>query len=280
MRRSILVCATTAAVLAGALPGGAQDLPEYTCARVKAPPVIDGRGDDAAWQAAEAVSLVDVKFLSGDRRHSRPTQVQMVWDDDQLYVLFTATDPDVWSTLAQRDDPLWDQEVVEIFMDPNGDRANYVEIEVNPLNTIVDLLVTLPFRDGGEGMFGWSPEYTTATYVDGTVNDPGDTDASWSMELALPWALLREAPLDVLGERRAPPDPGDHWRINFYRYERLRDGGRETGVIEYSAWSPVGRVDFHVPERFGIVTFAGAVTAVEGVTWGGVKGESDGRGAR
>lgn len=276
----IMVSLLTATILALKPPATAQDLPEYTCARTQNAPVIDGLGDDAVWQQTDAVSLVDVKFLSGDRRNSRPTEVQMAWDDDLLYVLFTASDPDVWSTLDQRDDPLWDQEVVELFIDPNGDRANYVEIEVNPLNTIVDLLVTLPFRDGGEGMFDWSPAYATATHVDGTVNDPSDADVSWSMELALPWALLREAPLDVLADRAAPPVPGDRWRINFYRYERIRDQGVETGVIEYSAWSPVGRVDFHVPERFGVVTFAGASTAVEATGWGAIKGASDHERAR
>lgn len=255
-----------------AAPVCAQDLPEYACWRTATPPVIDGRGDDAAWQQAPAMHLVDVRFLSGDQYHSRPTEARMLWDADNLYVLLAATDPDVWSTLDQRDDPLWDQEVVEIFFDPDGDGLNYVEIEVNPINTIVDLVVSKPFRLGGTGHFEWSPTYTTATDVAGTANDASDQDESWSMELALPWSALRTDILDVPGDRSLPPAAGDQWRFNFYRYERLRSGGRPTGTIEYSAWSPVGRVDFHVPERFGVVTFEDAGTAVGPSSWGGVKG--------
>jgi hypothetical protein len=247
-----------------------QDLPAYTCFQTTRPLIIDGKGDDAAWQRAETASLVDVRFLSGERFHSRPTEVRMLWDDERLYVLFVATDPDVWSTLADRDDPLWNQEVVEIFFDPDGDGLNYVEIEVNPLNAIVDLLVSKALGLGGRSYFEWSPEYDTAVHVEGTLNDPSDEDQYWSMELALPWEVLRADVLDVPGDRSLPPSPGDQWRFNFYRYERLRADGKETG-IEYSAWSPTGQVNFHMPERFGIVVFAPAETAAAPATWGRIK---------
>lgn len=59
-------------------------------------------------------------------------------------------------------------------------------------------------------------------------------------------------------------------RRRFYRYEPLRTGGVETAV-EYSAWSPVGEIDFHRPDRFGTVVFAEASTQVMQLTWGTVK---------
>jgi len=68
-----------------------------------------------------------------------------------------------------------------------------------------------------------------------------------------------------------PPNVGDRWRLNLYRYERLRTAGVATGTIEYSAWSPVGRIDFHAPDRFGIVVFADERTAVNPMSWGRVK---------
>jgi hypothetical protein len=250
----------------------AQDLPIYTCVKTATPPIIDGRGDDPVWRQAEPMHLVDVRDLSGVQRHTRPTEVRMLWDDEHLYVLFVATDPDVWSTLTERDDPLWDEEVVEIFIDPTGDSRNYVEIEVNPLNTIVDLLVSRPFRDGGRSYFEWSPEYETAVHVEGTVNDHTVEDEYWSMEIALPWTALETDLLDVMGDQPLPPRPGDQWRFNFYRYERIRENGRQTH-IEYSAWSPVGEVNFHRPDRFGIVVFALGSTAVEESSWGQVKSQ-------
>ena len=248
----------------------AQDLPTYTCWKTDLPPVIDGKGDDEVWRQTRAMELVDVRFLSGDRFPSRPTQVRMAWDDQAIYLLFTAEDPDVWSVMRNRDDHLWNEEVVEIFADPDGDGLNYAEIEVNSLGTVLDLLMSRPWKQGGTGDFSWNPAHEVAVHVEGSPNDPSDEDQYWSTEMALPWEAFRAGSLDVAGDRSLPPAPGDQWRFNFYRYERIRKNGEETEV-EYSAWSPVGRVDFHVPERFGIVVFAQSGTAVEPATWGETK---------
>ncbi len=91
--------------LAGA--AGAQELPLYTCWKAVQPIVVDGKGDDAAWQEATPLDLVDVRYLSGDRYHSRRTEVRMLWDARYFYFYFLAADPDVWSTYNQRDMQLY-----------------------------------------------------------------------------------------------------------------------------------------------------------------------------
>jgi len=254
---------------------GAQDLPEYVCWKTSGPVLVDGAGDEAAWQQAAPMALVDVLSIGDPRPHSRPTEVRMLWDDENLYVLFVAADPDVWSSLTERDDPLWDEEVVEIFFDPVGEALDYAEIEVNSLNTIVDLLVTRTPRR--KSFFEWSPRLETAVQVGGTINDPDDTDQYWSMEIAMPWEALKTDISDVVGDRSLPPRDGEQWRFNFYRYERIREGGVET-EIEYSAWSPTGEINFHMPERFGIVIFRVAPTAVEKNSWGRLKADSQSAG--
>ena len=206
------------------------------------------------------MALWDVRYIDELQPQTYPTEARMLWDAENLYIFFLATDPDVWSTLPNRDDSLWDEEVVEIFFDPVGKALDYAEIEVNSRNTIVDLLITrTPSR---KSFFEWSPQLYTAVQVGGTLNDPEDTDQYWSMELAMPWKALITDISDVIGDRSLPPLDGDMWRFNFYRYERIRENGEETGTIEYSAWSPTG-ASFHVPERFGLVTFKEDSTAVE-----------------
>ena len=259
---TVLLCATSAS---------AQDLPEYTCWKTPQPVAIDGSADEAAWQQAAAVSLWDVRYIDDPQPHTYPTEARMLWDEENLYIFFLATDPDVWSTLPDRDDPLWDEEVVEIFFDPMGEALDYAEIEVNSRNTIVDLLVTrTPKR---KSFFEWSPQLECAVQVGGTLNDPGDEDQYWSMELAMPWEALVTDISDVVGDRSLPPLDGDVWRFNFYRYERFRENGEETGNIEYSAWSPTGEINFHMPERFGMVTFKEGQTAVERSSWGRLKAD-------
>ena len=251
-------------VLLGLLAGVAtecwpQDLPQAICLYTDRAPSIDGRGDEAVWQHVEPLHLVDVSDLNGTP-HSRPTQVRLLWDADAFYMLFTAVDPDVWSTLSERDAPLYNEEVVELFIDPNGDGFNYVEIQINAVNTLFDVLVS-----GNGGSFPeWDPEFRSAVSVAGSLNNPDDIDQSWTVELALPWAALATPLLNLTGFQSLPPNPGDRWRFNFYRYERLRENGGETGTVQYSAWSPTGAINFHVPERFGLVIFSNDRVSADG----------------
>ena len=261
-------CLCMAIVFLWAVSVTAQEIPEYTCWKTSSPVVVDGSGDEDAWQQAAPMALVDVRYISDPQPHSRPTEVRMLWDDSNLYILFVATDPDVWSVLTERDAHLWNDEVVEIFFDPTGEGLDYAEFEVNPLNTVLDLLVTRsPSR---KSFFEWSPELYTAVHVEGSINDSGEADQYWCMEMAMPWEALITDISNVIGDRSLPPEDSDVWRFNFYRYERIRQDGVET-EIEYSAWSPTGEINFHMPERFGIVHFRGVPTAVEKSSWGVLK---------
>ena len=47
-----------------------------------------------------------------------------------------------------------------------------------------------------------------------------------------------------------PPLSGDCWGINFYRIDR-----KENKEGEYSAWSATGKIDFHMPKKFGELIF-------------------------
>ncbi len=95
---------------------------------------------------------------------------------------------------------------------------------MNALNTVWDLLLVKPYRDGGPAVNAWDIQgLRTAIAVNGTLNDPTDKDKAWTVEMALPWAVLREC-LPATSPR---PAPGDQWRVNFSRVEyRVDDGER------------------------------------------------------
>ncbi len=261
------------ALLSATVAAHGQAVSTYDCRHTSTAPVIDGDGGDSAWTRAPGLNLVDVEDLTGQRQHSRPTVARMLWDEDNLYFLFEMIDADVWSTFDNRDDQIWQQEVVEIFIDPDGDGLDYAEIEVNPLNTIFDLLLSRPWADSGRGFAEWNPDFVSAVSVDGTLNDPDDVDQGWTVEVALPWAALATDIRDVMNGQSLPPNVGDRWRLNLYRWERPRVGTDVTGE-EPSAWSPVGDNDFHRPDRFGWLTFVGVPTAVKAEPWARVKSEA------
>ncbi|WP_223634795.1 carbohydrate-binding family 9-like protein [Corallococcus sp. EGB] len=222
----------------GPLLGGEPPaLPEYTVTRVKKAPVIDGALDDEAWKGAKAVTLVG----SFDGRPGRlRTQARLVYDDANLYVAFDVEDPDIWGTLRNRDDSIYEQEVVEVFLDANADGRTYNELEVSPHNVIFDAY--FPARRQGMDL-SWDSGMKTAVKVRGTLDDASDRDEGWTVEMAIPFNRLAEVP-------HIPPQPGERWRFNLYRLEH-----HDRRQVEGQAFSPLFIGDFHNLPRFAWLAF-------------------------
>src|SRR5207253_5890035 len=90
----------------------------------------------AAWKSAASTGAF-VKSLDGGKADS-VAEAKVLWDEKYLWVGFQIEDKDVWSTLANRDDKLWTQEAVEMFIDADGDQKTYVELQTNPRGAIFD----------------------------------------------------------------------------------------------------------------------------------------------
>ena len=233
----------------------------YVCYRAAQPIAMDGKLNDPAWSDAPWTDeFVDIE---GDKK-PRPrfrTRVKMLWDDDYFYIGVDMEEPHLQASFTEYDSPIFvEDNDFEVFVDPNGDNHRYGEFEINALNTGWDLLLVRPYKDGGPALNTWGiPGLKTAVHLDGTLNDPSDTDRGWSLEMAFPWKSLGE--LD--GRREAPKD-GDQWRVNFSRVEWVFDvvdgkytkprGRREDNWV----WSPQWVINMHRPETWGYVQFSEA----------------------
>ena len=236
---------------------------QYVCYRAPALK-IDGALDEPAWAAAPwTAAFVDIE---GDRRPPPRlrTRTKMLWDDDFFYVAAEMEEPDVWATLTERDSVIFRDNDFEVFIDPDGDTHDYYELEVNALGTPWDLLLVTPYRDGGPAIHAWDiAGLQIGVDVRGTINRPGDRDQGWTVEIALPWKMLREAAPD-----RRPPSPGESWRVNFSRvewqvdaaagrYTKRRAPGTQNALpADNWVWSPQGAINMHMPERWGYVQFS------------------------
>lgn len=239
----------------------------YLCYRTETAISVDGRLDEAAWAAAPwTKDFVDIEGeLKPKPRHR--TRAKMLWDEQYFYFAAVLEEPHIWATLHQRDTIIFYDDDFEIFIDPNGDGHQYAEFEMNAHNTVWDMLLSWPYhlRRSPNTIFNWNnPGLETAVHIEGTLNDPGDTDRFWSVEIAFPWSALRELAAD-----KAPhPKPGDQWRVNFSRvdwhmeivngrYVKLKDAdGQKNRPPENWVWSPTGRIDMHRPETWGFVQFS------------------------
>lgn len=202
-------------------------LPTIRCGRSSLAPVSAEAGLEF-WTRLEAHEFREV--VSGAAPQQR-TWVKAAWDAEELRVLFEIEDTHVWATYTQRGALLYEEEVVEVFIDPFGDLETYFEIELNPLNTVMDLVVRKN-RSGWKKDFAWECEGMRTAVRRGA--------SGWAGELAIPFRSLMAE----------PPVAGAKWRVNFCRIDRPPGVEREL-----TAWSPTGRANFHTPERFGVLEF-------------------------
>ena len=204
------------------------------------PPVSKARCIHAAFGALSADPALapwpELQRLSVslNKNGAQPKQGTDVWvgrDAESLRVLFVAADTDPWATLIERDAPLYKEEVVEVFLDTEGDGNGYFEIEVNPNNAVLDACMRR-IRSGFRKDFRWQCEgLRTAVRI---------FEGGWAAELAIPFGSL---------SGRCPAQ-GEAWRVNFTRIDRPKGEPREL-----SSWSPTGVDQFHMPERFGELLF-------------------------
>src|SRR4051794_24028494 len=162
------------------------------------------------------------------------TTVAAMWDDYALTVVFSGSDDHVVATHREHDAPLYEEDVVEVFLAPRG-VGEYFELEVNPLATTFDARIESP--DGVRATMRTELAWTCRDLFAAVRR----IDSRVDTVLRIPFASL---------ELSAPSD-GDEWRANFFRIDRHPSGD------EFTAWRPTMKTppDFHVVSAFGVLRF-------------------------
>ena len=236
---------------------------QYVIHRTDKKITVDGLAREQAWQAAEwTETFVDIEG-SAKPLPTYQTRMKMLWDEKNIYFFVEMEEPHVWGYYEEHDKIVYHENDFEIFIDPDGDTHNYFEYEFNAQNTLFDLFMTKPYRNGGIPLISWnSTGIQSAVSIDGTLNNPNDKDKKWTLEVAIPFKDLR-----ITIHTRVPKD-GDTWRINFSRVQwqtEIVDGkyqrkkNEETGRLireDNWVWSPIGIVNMHYPERWGLLQFS------------------------
>ena len=231
----------------------------YVAKHIEEPLQIDGEQELAWQQAPWSAAFIDIE---GVKKPRYETKVKMLWDQNALYILAKLKEPHIWGTLKQRDTVIFYNNDFEVFIDPNGDTHNYMELEINALNTAWDLFLNKPYLNKNKVDNQWNIEgLQSAVSYQGTLNDPSDIDQSWQLEMALPWrSLMRGNAADTLPKNQ-------FWRINFSRvnwdfdlknerYYRKKDS-LGAYLPEYNwVWSPQGVINMYLPEYWGFVYFS------------------------
>ncbi len=188
--------------------------------QLAAAPVIDGALEgDAGWAGAAELRLT----LSGGAGPAEmPTEAKVGLRDGILYVGFVCHEDRLANLVAEvteQDGPVWQDDCVELFLDPGVTEQRYYQVVVNSRGTVL--------RTASDGS-AWKPAVVAKTALD----RPGNR---WLAELAVP-----------VGDLKLAPRCG----LNLGR-ER-----RPTEVMELSTWSVTGG-GFGQPARFGLAVIDG-----------------------
>ena len=197
LRRSVIAAAGFAAVAwtptahgqnvtPAAAPGTARphaQAPTAAAARRSGPVDIDGRLNEAAWQAATPVT----EFFQNDPNEGQPaserTEARILIDDAALYVgirMFDSEPQKIQSQLARRDESI-EGDLVELILDSYHDHLSAFLFRLTPAGSRRDATVT---ANGGQDN-SWDAVWEGSASID---------SGGWNAEFRIPLSQLRYNP--------------------------------------------------------------------------------------
>ena len=216
----------------------------YICRRAKGKIDVDDKIHADQWAHAMVINRFHVPIAKTPAREQ--TEMRMLWDDKCIYVHFVAYDADLFGTYTGKTDPIWSEDAVEVFFQPDLSKPSYYEFEVNPINAL--LALQIPSQRWGTlaQRADWKYSIRRATRSAGTVNHPADRDKYFHVVLAIPFYDLRFA-------GRRPPQAGEKWR---FIGARCNNSTNRRGGKELSACVPLPTIDFHLGPHYPTMIFA------------------------
>ena len=245
--RRVLAAISASIVLAGMAAAGedAKSQSPYTSdvaiesKHLKRGFVPDGDLAKAEWEKAKWVRF-DHNYLGAEEYPEVETEVASLWTKEHIYFAYrahyTALNTYEGEDAAKERWKLWERDVVEVFLNPRPEHLKvYYEFEVAPNNQWLDLDIDLdrdPYPNAA-----WDSGWDHATRVD---------------EKAKVWTCEFRIPLDSM---KVPTiQPGEAWRLNFYRMDGKEEGAKPRHLMSWSPITPPHN-GYHTPKYFGTVRF-------------------------
>lgn len=208
-----------------------QRLPIWEIRRAPVAPLLTASLDDAAWKGAAKLDSLSLALGEGSKNLAPlATQVLAQWDEKFLYVRFICTDSEIYSPFAKRDEPIYQGDCAEIFLDVVGDGRQVVELQLAPNGGVFDqqILLTAPVQSD-ENLVLAQPILERDFWTDlgwnmkGLQTATSKTATGWVADFALPAdVVLRRRGLKTFGEMTI--------RANFLRYDWAPDNSDAWGL--------------------------------------------------
>ena len=221
---------------------------KYTVKQTATPPALDAPFATGAWAAAEEGRVAN--FWPAGSDHRPDVRFRVLHDEAHLYVRFEVRDRYVRAVQRDYQGAVCTDSCVEFFVAPRAG-AGYYNFEMNAGGTLLLYYIEDPTRRPEGGFVKYTPVpaawgrrmrvwHSLPAVVDPEIAAP----VTWGVGYCIPVALL-EAYAGPLGRLS-----GQMWRSNFFKC------GDNTSHPHWAAWSPIAKLNFHLPECFGELEFA------------------------
>ncbi|UYZ63221.1 carbohydrate binding family 9 domain-containing protein [Hymenobacter weizhouensis] len=166
--------------------------------RTATAPKIDGQLDEAVWQTAPVADHFIEQQPTPGRPEKHPTEVRVLYDDENLYIgarMQDVSQDSILRELSQRDD-IGNSDWFGVFLDTYHDRLNGYGFIVTPGGVQVDSRYSPAAGEDG----AWNAVWESRTQVN---------EREWVAELRIPYSAIRFAKA-----------PEQLWGVNFGRQRR------------------------------------------------------------
>jgi Domain of unknown function (DUF5916)/Carbohydrate family 9 binding domain-like len=195
---------------------------------------LDGRLDEAAWQAAQPSTEFTQSYPDPGAAPTLRTEARVLYDDKNLYVgvrMFDPSPDSIAAPLARRDAAGVYSDWVHLIVDSRYDRRSAFRFTTNPRALQRDVYT---YDDGNEDD-SWNAVWDVAAAVD---------SLGWVAEYRIPMSQLRFG--------------GSASDVRTWGFQIMRDIARRG---ERASWSPWTRNDAGFVSRFGTLTGLSGVPA-------------------
>ncbi len=235
------------------------ELRSVTVHRARGKIWVDGNIDEPDWSRVGPVGPFLV-YPTHEPEQGEATEAKMLWDDENLYIVFRTTDKNIVATRTKRYEDVFNDDCVEAFLSPFADSPQiYTNIEINALGTFLSEIhlaapdpevekipLTISSRYTPKpGHYLWSPPgLQIGRQHEGTINLETDEDCWWVIEMSIPFSTFR-----YLGMKEKPKE-GTVWRFNLYRID-----GKTVPPRRNLFFLPEPKGN-HSPEHYGRLIFS------------------------
>ncbi len=223
----LLIAASNPTPVTAQSASSAVNRPTAQAVYTEASPVIDGRLDDPAWEAAPILSDFIQNVPLDGRPSTEHTEVRILYDDEALYIGATLHDTNPAGIVpgeSRRDADLTDADAFLVLLDTYHDGQNGFVFGTTPAGIEYDGQVTREGQGGGGGgrmqrgsgggfNINWDGSWDVAVSRD---------EQGWYAEFRIPFSTLRY-----------PAGGVQSWGLNFSRKIRRKN--------EESFWAPIPR---------------------------------------